>query len=60
MRLTKVTTMITSLNVPGEVYEALFLVDTGAADCMLPSDKLEQIGVERKGKMSYELADSSS
>lgn len=38
-------------------YEADFLVDTGATDCMAPSNKLEQAGIRPVGKTSYELAD---
>ena len=40
MGLTKVTTTLRSLNSPEGVYEALFLVDTGATDCMAPADQL--------------------
>ena len=59
MGLTKVTTKITSLQVPGRRYEALFLVDTGATDSMVAADELERIGVVKEGKMSYELADGT-
>ena len=59
MGLTKVTTKITSLQVPGRGYEALFLVDTGATDSMVAADELERIGVIKEGKMSYELADGT-
>ncbi len=57
MGLTKVTTKLTGLQEPGESYEAIFLVDTGATDCMVPVDELERIGVRREGRMAYELAD---
>jgi clan AA aspartic protease len=59
MGLTKVTTKITSLQTPGRVYEAVFLVDTGATDSMVAADELERIGVIKEGKMSYELADGT-
>jgi clan AA aspartic protease len=59
MGLTKVTVKLTSLEFPREAYEEIFLVDTGATDSLAPSDKLEQIGVVKKGKMSYELADGT-
>lgn len=39
------------------MYEELFLVDTGAIDSMAPAEKLEEIGIEKLGKMSYELTD---
>jgi clan AA aspartic protease len=40
-------------------YEALFLVDTGATDCMAPASQLRQAGIRRRGRMTYELADGS-
>jgi len=54
--LTKVTTRLTSFTNPEKSYEELFLVDTGATDCMAPADELDRLGIERVGKMSYELA----
>lgn len=59
MGLTKVTTKLTSIADPQKSYEALFLVDTGATDCMAPTDELEKLGIPKKGKMAYELADGS-
>ena len=59
MGLTKVTTTLTSPDAPGGSYEDLFLVDTGASDCMAPQDELRSIGVAEVGKMSYELADGT-
>lgn len=59
MGLTKVTTKLTSLYSPYGTYEEVFLVDTGATDCMAPADKLEKMGVVKEGKMSYELVDGS-
>jgi clan AA aspartic protease len=56
MGLTKVTTKLTALESPSQSYEAVFLVDTGATDSMVPSNQLEKIGVRKEGKMSYELA----
>jgi clan AA aspartic protease len=41
-------------------YEADFLVDTGATDCMAPASKLKKAGISRSGRMSYELADGST
>jgi clan AA aspartic protease len=38
-------------------YEADFLVDTGATDCLAPTSGLEKAGITRRGKMAYELAD---
>jgi clan AA aspartic protease len=59
MRLTKVTTKLTSLVDSQKSFEALFLVDTGATDSMAPSDELEKLGVRQEGKMAYELADGT-
>ena len=59
MGLTYVTTKICSAENPGLNFESLFLVDTGAADSLVPSNELEKIGVAKIGKMAYELADGS-
>lgn len=37
-------------------YEDRFLVDTGATDCMAPASELRKAGIERCGRMGYELA----
>jgi len=59
MGLTKVTTKIFPFGDGEKFYEAVFLVDTGATDSMVPADELDRIGVRREGKMSYELADGT-
>jgi len=59
MGLTKVTTKLTGLERPGESYEAVFLVDTGATDSLAPSDELAKIGVVPEGKTAYELSDGT-
>ncbi len=56
MGITHVTTRISSLAKEGEPWEADFLVDTGAIDCLAPKDKLAQAGVRPEGKAVYELA----
>ncbi len=56
MGQTKVTTKLLTLGNGTKFYEAVFLVDTGANDSMVPSPELEKIGVKKEGKMSYELA----
>ena len=38
-------------------WEGLFLVDTGATDCMVPRKYLEAIGLMPKGQRTYVLAD---
>lgn len=57
--LPKVTTKLIHLESPRKVYEAVFLVDTGATDCLAPADELEKLGVRKEGKTSYELADGT-
>jgi clan AA aspartic protease len=56
MGVTHVTTQVLNLNKTGEAYEAEFLVDTGAIDCMAPRDELERIGIQKEGESVYELA----
>jgi clan AA aspartic protease len=54
--LTHVTTQISNLAQDAEPWEAEFLVDTGAIDCMAPRDRLIQAGIRPEGKRVYELA----
>jgi clan AA aspartic protease len=42
-----------------EVYEAPFLVDTGAIDSMAPAAELRRIGIEPIGHDRYEMADGT-
>jgi clan AA aspartic protease len=41
-------------------YQADFLVDSGATDCMAPGTKLQRAGIRRRGRMAYELADGTT
>lgn len=59
MGLTKVTTKLTAFGNEAKSYEALFLVDTGATDSLVPASELEKIGVKKEGRMAYELADGT-
>ena len=59
MGLTKVTTKISSFGNSRKSYEAVFLVDTGATDSLVPAPELEKIGIKKEVKMSYELADGT-
>jgi clan AA aspartic protease len=59
MGLTHVTVALKALGTPAGTYEADFLVDTGATDCLAPTGKLKQIEVEPVGTMVYELADGT-
>ena len=56
MGLTKVTTKISNFSKTQPSYEADFLVDTGAIDCMAPESKLVAAGIAVEGKEVYELA----
>ena len=57
MGLTSVSVSIFNLAKDREPFEDLFLVDTGAIDCMAPAGKLLEAGVKVEGKSVYELAD---
>jgi hypothetical protein len=41
-------------------YEADFLIDTGATDSLVPGPALKRAGIRRAGRITYELADSST
>ena len=58
MGLTRVTTKITDL-ITNKSFEDIFLVDTGATDCLVPESALKRIGIQKQGKSTYELADGS-
>jgi clan AA aspartic protease len=47
------------LRAPNGTYEADFLVDTGATDCLAPAVELRKIGVQPAGAMVYELANGT-
>ena len=59
MGATHVTVTIRNPAQPDKTWEALFLVDTGATDCLAPRKHLEAIGLAAKGRRVYELADGS-
>jgi len=50
MVVTHVTTRIRSLAGKRPAYQADFLVDTGAIDCMAPSSELRAAGIKPEGK----------
>ena len=60
MVITHVTTRISNLAQDAEPWEAEFLVDTGAIDCMAPKDRLIRAGIRPEGKAVYELANGQS
>ncbi len=54
-----VTVTIRNPAEPDRAWDGLFLVDTGATDCLVPRQWLESIGLAPKGQRTYELADGS-
>lgn len=40
-------------------YQAQFVVDTGATDCVVPASAMRQAGIQPVGTMTYQLADGS-
>ena len=59
MGATHVTVTIRNPAEPERAWEGLFLVDTGATDSLVPRPGLEAIGLQPKGRRTYELADGS-
>ena len=59
MGLTHVTVALKAIRTPNGLYEAGFLVDTRATDCLAPSRELKKIGVQPIGTTVYELADGT-
>ena len=55
MGLTHVTVKIGNLG-SKNLYDAKFLVDTGAVESMAPASELRRVGIEPIGKRTYELA----
>ena len=56
MGVTHVTVRLASLTRKGRPYEAEFLVDTGAIDCLVPEPRLRAAGVRPERRKVYELA----
>ncbi len=59
MGLTHVTAIISHPIQRDRKWQGLFLVDTGAIDCMAPAKALREIGIESEGTKTYELADGT-
>lgn len=59
MGVTHVTVTVRNPAAPDKTWEGLFLVDTGAIDCLVPAKHLREIGLAAKAKRTYELADGS-
>lgn len=59
MGLTYVTLAVNNLAASATPYEAEFLVDTGAIDCMAPASELAKAGIPVQGRDAYELANGT-
>ena len=59
MGLIHVPVLISRVNGIENVYQADFLVDTGATDSMAPAAELHRIGIIPVGRKVYELADGA-
>ncbi|MEM7807940.1 MAG: clan AA aspartic protease [Planctomycetota bacterium] len=59
MGLTYVTAEVRDVSGADPHYSNLFLVDTGANDCLADGDELRRINILPQGKRTYELADGS-
>ncbi|MFH1923884.1 MAG: clan AA aspartic protease [Planctomycetota bacterium] len=57
--MTHVTVTVRNPAEPERTWEGLFLVDTGAVDCLVPGKHLREIGLMPKAQRTYELADGS-
>ncbi|MDA0837124.1 MAG: clan AA aspartic protease [Planctomycetota bacterium] len=59
MGATHVTVTVRNPLEPDKTWEDLFLVDTGATDCLVPRSRLREIGIEPDAERTYELADGT-
>ena len=57
MGVVQVTVTIRNPAEPERSWDGLFLVDTGSTDCVVPGRALREIGIQPKGRRTYELAD---
>lgn len=57
--ITQVTAAVRNPANPDVAWEGLFLVDTGAMDCLVPGRHLRELGIEPRAKRTYELADGT-
>jgi clan AA aspartic protease len=59
MGITPVTAAVRNPARPRKHWEGLFLVDTGAVDCMVPGKHLRALGLKSRGQRVYSLAHGS-
>ncbi|MDQ3564884.1 MAG: clan AA aspartic protease [Pseudomonadota bacterium] len=56
MNIMRVTVSVTNLRKDKPPYQAEFVVDTRAIDCLAPASSLEAAGIEIEGRDVYDLA----
>jgi clan AA aspartic protease len=59
MGVTHVTVTVRNPAQPEKTWDGLFLVDTGAVDCLVPARHLAAIDLKPRSQRTYELADGS-
>ena len=59
MGVTHVTVAVRNPDQPDKFWEGLLLVDTGSIDCLVPGNRLREIGIEPEGQRTFELGDGS-
>lgn len=59
MGFVRIRTSVRPIPPAGGVYQADFLVDTGAMSSLAPSTELEKIGIEPVASREYQLADGT-
>jgi clan AA aspartic protease len=59
MGLTHVTVTVRNLGAPERTYSAVFLVDTGAYDSLIPAEGAAALGLQPTGHAECELADGT-
>ncbi len=59
MGTTHVTVTVRNPAQPEKTWEGLFLVDTGAVDCLVPAKHLRSLGLQPGANRTYELADGT-
>ncbi|MHC4518055.1 MAG: clan AA aspartic protease [Planctomycetota bacterium] len=59
MGVTHVTVTVRNPVQPDKAWEGLFLVDTGAVDCLVPAKHLHSVAIQPRSKRTYQLAHGS-
>ncbi len=57
--MTQVTVAVCNPGNQEKRWKGLFFVDTGAIDCLVPGNRLREVGIKPVGKRTYELADGT-